>query len=471
MSTMDGVYGVVFDRRTLIGWLTVMLAEILLGICIFVFPSYLIFGFMIGLLLVFITMRNLFHGYVVFLILLPFWTVTLSQFFGRVDIRPSDLVFLVVFLSFIIKGIISKKLLAQPNPIGPIVVVFLAWITLSFFWNASLIWGALQWGKIAFGAVVFILTYNIIDSRTKLAFVMKLTVAVSIVFALFGIYHFLMVGTKVVGKFAYEETVHWGIRQGGLRAAPFQAHAHKFGAMMNYGIVIAICLFLSSKSKITRILAACSVPVMIIAVVVSFSRVSYVGLSVVLFLFCVTNKIARRGLVFGAVLVLIVVVSYGPLRKTASQRAYEVFHPSEFTKIGRPAVYAAGFKMFLDYPIIGVGVGSFPLISPRYGGRNLVAPHNIVIYILATYGIVGMFFFAGLIGFLIRQGVIVHRKIKKKPEKQMLFGFYVGLVMYMVQMMADSYRMGEIVVWVALGFTVAALNVFSKTDGGERHVV
>ncbi|MBW1742959.1 MAG: O-antigen ligase family protein [Deltaproteobacteria bacterium] len=457
-------------RRQGIAWPAILLAEGLLGMCILLFPSYLILGFMVGIFVFFITMRNPFNGYILFLMLLPFWTVSLYQYLGRVDIRPSDIMVLVIMICFLIKGAEAKRLFLQSNPIKLPLLLFLSWITLSFLWNESFIWGLLQWTKVITAAAVFLLTYNLIKDRERLDLVITLIIAVTVVFAVMGILHFVTTGADIINRVAPEEALSWGSRKGGLRLrpAPFLTHAHKFGAMMNYGVVLAMWRFVSSKSKVTRIVMALALPVLFLAVVISFSRISYIALVVVLSTYCISNRAARKGLMSIVLLLLLVTLAYAPFRRAASQRVYEVFNPKKMTTISRPSVYLAGLRMFAEHPIVGVGIGSFPLLSPRYGAGNLVNPHNIVVYVLATYGVVGMMLYILIAATLIRKGLQLHKALKSQYSRKTLFALFLGLVMYQIMMMADSYRLGEAPLWMAVGLTVAAMNIFGRTDVRER---
>lgn len=69
----------------------------------------------------------------------------------------------------------------------------------------------------------------------------------------------------------------------------------------------------------------------------------------------------------------------------------------------RYTLWEAGWQMWSDHPLAGVGIGQFPSNLPFYGKtlhlkfQNLGA-HNMYIQILAETGIIGLILFAGLLG-------------------------------------------------------------------------
>jgi len=450
-------------------WL-LLFVEALLGVCVILFPAYLPFILLLGVSLLFLIIRNPFHGYVLFILLLPFWSLSLLQLFGRVDIRPSDIIILIVFASFLIEGSIAKKLMLQPNPINIPLILFLSWITLSFLWTESLIWGLLQWTKIFWGVAAFFLTYNLINNRKRLDLIIILIIAITIVFALAGIYHFLTAGTEVISQFGPEETLRWGEREGGLRAAPLQVHPHKFGAMINYGIILALLQLVISKSKMTKTLISVTLIILLMSLFVSFSRTSYIALFVVVMLYFLFEKKVRKGLILGVLAISITGLIFSPFGRATTERFFQIFQPGKSTTVGRPSVYLAGLKMFQERPISGFGVGSFPLVSPRYGAKELVAPHNVIIGVLGDYGIIGIILYITMVGIFIKKGLNAYGAIKNQHEKKTLFAIFLGLIMYHVMMMADSYRFGEIQVWVALGIAIAAMNIFTKSTTNEKNI-
>jgi O-antigen ligase len=64
----------------------------------------------------------------------------------------------------------------------------------------------------------------------------------------------------------------------------------------------------------------------------------------------------------------------------------------------RTQLLIGGSKMFLDHPILGVGVGNFIVHSVHYSG--VLPPsyaHNMFLHVAAETGVLGIFFFVALL--------------------------------------------------------------------------
>jgi O-antigen ligase len=64
-------------------------------------------------------------------------------------------------------------------------------------------------------------------------------------------------------------------------------------------------------------------------------------------------------------------------------------------------------KIFLQHPIIGVGTGAYPVVMNQAGEADVPSvahPHNNILYMAASYGILGIIAFAWLFGEILRNG-------------------------------------------------------------------
>jgi O-antigen ligase len=78
-------------------------------------------------------------------------------------------------------------------------------------------------------------------------------------------------------------------------------------------------------------------------------------------------------------------------------------------------LYQKAFGMIRERPLLGHGIGSFYLSSPRYAKANDPEPglnfaHNVFLQIAAEQGVLVAGLFAGLIGWTLRRGVRVWQK-------------------------------------------------------------
>jgi O-antigen ligase len=159
----------------------------------------------------------------------------------------------------------------------------------------------------------------------------------------------------------------------------------------------------SLRSAKTLVVLA-SVPVAILATMTRAVWLSFVGsLLVLLFL----SKNVKVRLTFSALLVVAaaglgVVMNSTQLGGVIGDRLQESA-PVEF----REAVYAGGWKMFLDRPITGWGFHQMPAELPKYVGEfhdKVLYPHNTYLEILAENGLLGISLYAWLMWELWRLG-------------------------------------------------------------------
>jgi O-antigen ligase len=113
------------------------------------------------------------------------------------------------------------------------------------------------------------------------------------------------------------------------------------------------------------------------------------------------RRICGAAALMGACGVLLA-LSFGDQRRSLSERLRES-GPVDF----REAVYAAGWQMFLEKPLIGWGVNQMPAELARhvtgYSERELY-PHNTYLELLVEHGILGLGLYGWLIWELFRLG-------------------------------------------------------------------
>ena len=101
----------------------------------------------------------------------------------------------------------------------------------------------------------------------------------------------------------------------------------------------------------------------------------------------------------------------------------------------RLAIWNAGWRMFLDHPILGVGAGQFPTAyGTIYSGKSHVAwmqPHNLFLQVTCELGLVGLFIFGHFvkqIGKAIREVL----RFKKSQDFQTNYQFALACTLMMI---------------------------------------
>jgi O-antigen ligase len=133
-----------------------------------------------------------------------------------------------------------------------------------------------------------------------------------------------------------------------------------------------------------------SVPIAILATMTRAVWLSFAGTLAALIVLSGNRALRRAGfaLIVIAGVGLALVLSSPDLNRALTDRATES-QPVEF----RQDVYAGGWQMFLDRPLLGWGFHQMPLQLPTYvsGHRDKVLyPHNTYLEILVENGLVGL---------------------------------------------------------------------------------
>jgi O-antigen ligase len=129
--------------------------------------------------------------------------------------------------------------------------------------------------------------------------------------------------------------------------------------------------------------------------------------------------LASKALVgsFAVLIVLTVALWQGAEQYSGSLRTLERLH-SLFTKEGgggsaeeRMVYWRIAWHLWLEQPIFGSGVGSFPV---RFNGRDeLNYPHNLILEVLLEFGLVGLLLLAAVVVAAARR--ISRRRLREDP--------------------------------------------------------
>jgi O-antigen ligase len=137
----------------------------------------------------------------------------------------------------------------------------------------------------------------------------------------------------------------------------------------------------------------------------------------------------------------------------------------------RYALWDAGFKMWMDHPITGVGIGMFPptlryypnSTYPMFFSRGLVA-HNMYVSMLAETGIIGFLLFMGLL-FTPLVSLLKRRRYLDSDFRNIAT---VRIIVFIVLLVGGMTKTDQVdkVVWLTLGM-LTFLSIRSKTRQKE----
>ena len=195
-------------------------------------------------------------------------------------------------------------------------------------------------------------------------------------------------------------------------------------------VPLAFHLMLAEKNLFRKGLAAWCTAVCSLAIIFTFSRGGAVALGVVLACLLVYHrpKPIEWVALIGLVVVLLVFLPnlYGQ-RITSMTRVLtgETDVREEASLRGRMSELLVAWQMFLDHPVLGVGVGNYPVnyqsysrmigLDPRIENRE---PHNLFLEVAAETGLVGLVVFLAVVYLSFRSVFRAWRDFKRLGDGQ-----------------------------------------------------
>jgi O-antigen ligase len=186
------------------------------------------------------------------------------------------------------------------------------------------------------------------------------------------------------------------MRFGGLPFGPYVNRNH-FAGFAEMVIPVALVPLVLGKVRRERLfLVALFAMVPIVALLLSASRggiVSFAVQMLLLFLLLLIRRIRSRFVIAGGVVVLcaLIFVSWIGVQQVLTR--FAGIQTLEVSAGKRAAMRQGTWRLFLDHPLLGTGLGTFEIVFPPYDsvydGKIANHAHNDYLEVLAETGIVG----------------------------------------------------------------------------------
>ena len=259
---------------------------------------------------------------------------------------------------------------------------------------------------------------------------------------------------------------YWGFAQApelnivgdtdGNRASGPIGDPNFFAQIMLVLVPIALDRFIHEKKRWIKVLAGYALAISILTIVVTFSRGAFVAMVMMLglmFLYRPPKPAALVGLVlFGLLLLPFVPSSYTNRIMTLVDFLPGIGNPTaEVSFRGRTSEVIVAWLMFVDNPILGVGVDHYPLNYQQYSRQLGLDPrteeraaHNLYLEVASERGLLGLAAF-GIIMLELFRGLYyswnTFRDKEMHDEAAMIAAYTFGLIGYLFAAMFihDAY--------------------------------
>ena len=198
------------------------------------------------------------------------------------------------------------------------------------------------------------------------------------------------------------------MRFGGLPFGPYVNRNH-FAGFAEMVIPVALVPLVLGKVRRERLfLLALFALVPIAALLLSASRggiVSFVVQMVILFLLLLVQRVRSRHMIVGGVVVLGAVMAVSWIGVNQILERFAGMQSLEVSTGKRTAMRQDTWRLFLDHPILGTGLGTLEMVFPPYDsvydGKIVNHSHNDYLEALAETGLVGGLCCAWFLGVLL----------------------------------------------------------------------
>ncbi len=395
----------------------------------------------------------------VYLTLLSIFIGTLGQI-GLEGKASSFLIVEVVFpilaLFVVMKALFGWGQGFKAPKIVWLFISFLIWSLLSALISVDVVRGLNLWRVYLSGLVMFVFTYNAINDKKQIQYLI-------IAFIIWGIIHSL---------------IEFGVlyQMGNLQYGMIGLLIQKNLMITSYGrsnylasffillVPISLGYLLVSKNIKQRIFSIVAILFMMTGIILTLSRGGIIALIVAVMIFLSrTIKIKTFIPLLLIITAMVLILQFNPLTNVLFERVSSADKSSSvFSRID---FYNEVWKMFLENPITGVGMGNLGYHA-KFVAREQSSAHNIVLALLGEDGIVGAVFFLGL---LLSIPVLFYRKYTKlidEPKKIIHWSFISAISGCIIHSMVEPTFEGyafTLMFWAAVA-TLYRMSEFDSRD-------
>lgn len=214
----------------------------------------------------------------------------------------------------------------------------------------------------------------------------------------------------IVQRLTWNGKLYW-IRPVSAFVAPFGPYGNynHFAGLIELLFPLPLAWLIFSRCRLDeRIFHGVAVTLMVTAAVLSMSRAGILSIGIQLLAFGFLMVMNRRRsalplVILVAVILLSLWIGYEPLQRRLSSFSSGA---SEHSVVTRLSYWKSSWRIFLDHPLTGVGLGAFPTVYPSYGSSSsryerLEQAHNDYLQLLTDTGVVGGVIFLSAFAWLL----------------------------------------------------------------------
>lgn len=355
-----------------------------------------------------------------------------------------DILFPVVFFFFLIEMIKDGIRTEELFKMVILFSLFLIWGLLGFALDTDKLRVVLSWKSYFAGLVCLLFAYNVFEKESQIKVYLIFLILWGLTLALIEFYITLSlggIGAGLVGLFLKKNllTTSWG-------------RSNYLATFYVFILPVTTALFLVFKSFKMKIFTAISILLMVTGLVLTLSRGGLLSLGIAMLIF-LSRVIKLKTFIPIIIFILLVsmIMMLNPLTNVlfAGLGAVEKSN-SYFSRLN---FYKDVWRMFLENPITGVGLGNLGL-QAKFVVHRFASAHNIVLGLLGETGIVGAILFLSTIidMFLITfHGYVSTKYDSNKIVIWALLSSFIGVIVHSFMEPNFEGFQFSIVFWTTMG--------------------
>ena len=297
----------------------------------------------------------------------------------------------------------------------------------------------------------FIVLINAVTTRKQLHILLFFFIIAGVLVSFYGFYQFLF-PEKFSGVW-HDKQMFEDIS---FRVYSTLENPNVLGEYLLLVIPIAFAYVLNSRKIAHKLIFLACTGVMMLCLIMTYSRGCYVGILVALGLFLVI--LDRRFILLG---ILVLCLLPFVLPQSIINRFLSIGNMADSSTSYRVYIWMGTFAMLKDYWICGIGpgTGAFNQVYPAYAYNSISAPHshNLFLQIICDAGVIGIVLFAAVIYQYYKATFAALTVVKGKRNRIFIMAGISSITGFLVQSLFDytfyNYRV-MLLFWIAMAIGI-----------------
>lgn len=384
--------------------------------------------------------------------------VTVSPFFPTMALVGLSLICLGILLLWLFS---KKENKLKFFTLNKYILVYVAVYMYAAFASVTMISSI----KVALVTISLVLFYfvivNSIDTKKKFNIVMAIFLAMGVIVSLYGIYQYIF-PAKYSGVWV-DTQMFEDIK---FRAYSTFANPNVLGEYLLLTIPFALAYIINGKSFIVKFISFGIFGLMMLCLLLTYSRGCYIGILLALGVFLVLWDKRFIWLAFVGLLLLPLVMPESIINRFTS-----IGNLEDSSTSYRVNIWLGTINMLKDYWICGTGPGidAYNQVYPLYSYSGIAAPHshNLFLQLMCDAGIIGVGTFVAILYKFFRTTCSYLNVETDRQSRVFIIAGIAAIVGFAVQSMFDytfyNYKV-VLIFWMTLGFGIVTTKLSSMKE-------